>query len=256
MLFMWQSPNDPIFWLHHAFVDKQWSDWQRLRPRNSQAYGGINQDGSPARPSDQLQPYPYRVLDVLDTRDLCYTYAPFRVGSHFNPDDIESNPMPASTPMLAVSNRTAIDPLDRTEILGLRIPTPIPDSWLVMNHANVTAVRETEMFLRNVALEINNLRSHVSPSVPASQPDILAGLIKKIKPGNGQLTATRRGRQIVLNSTLLENLTTDEVVGKVQQFLDSLRELPVVIQDNIEEATLESIIGSESAEQLRDNYDI
>ena len=22
------SPNDPLFWLHHAFIDKTWADWQ------------------------------------------------------------------------------------------------------------------------------------------------------------------------------------------------------------------------------------
>ncbi|MFJ4806800.1 tyrosinase MelC2 [Streptomyces murinus] len=26
------SPNDPVFWLHHCFVDKLWSDWQRRHP--------------------------------------------------------------------------------------------------------------------------------------------------------------------------------------------------------------------------------
>ncbi|MBD0842926.1 MULTISPECIES: tyrosinase MelC2 [unclassified Streptomyces] len=26
------SPNDPVFWLHHAFVDKLWADWQRRHP--------------------------------------------------------------------------------------------------------------------------------------------------------------------------------------------------------------------------------
>ena len=22
------SPTDPLFWLHHAFIDKTWADWQ------------------------------------------------------------------------------------------------------------------------------------------------------------------------------------------------------------------------------------
>lgn len=22
------SPSDPLFWLHHAFIDKTWADWQ------------------------------------------------------------------------------------------------------------------------------------------------------------------------------------------------------------------------------------
>ncbi|MBN0046389.1 tyrosinase family protein [Streptomyces actuosus] len=26
------SVNDPVFWLHHAFVDLQWTRWQRLHP--------------------------------------------------------------------------------------------------------------------------------------------------------------------------------------------------------------------------------
>ncbi|MFF2040754.1 tyrosinase family protein [Kitasatospora sp. NPDC058170] len=26
------SPNDPVFWLHHCFIDKLWSEWQRLHP--------------------------------------------------------------------------------------------------------------------------------------------------------------------------------------------------------------------------------
>ncbi|RKP04727.1 hypothetical protein THASP1DRAFT_10222, partial [Thamnocephalis sphaerospora] len=34
------SPNDPLFWLHHAFIDKVWADWQELSPRNSEAYDG------------------------------------------------------------------------------------------------------------------------------------------------------------------------------------------------------------------------
>ncbi|WP_329558180.1 tyrosinase family protein [Streptomyces uncialis] len=29
------SPNDPVFWLHHCFVDKVWADWQRRHPQHS-----------------------------------------------------------------------------------------------------------------------------------------------------------------------------------------------------------------------------
>ncbi|MFC9794006.1 tyrosinase family protein [Streptomyces sp. NPDC127584] len=28
------SPNDPVFWLHHAFIDKLWADWQARHPRS------------------------------------------------------------------------------------------------------------------------------------------------------------------------------------------------------------------------------
>ncbi|MFI6470949.1 tyrosinase family protein [Streptomyces sp. NPDC050516] len=26
------SPNDPVFWMHHAFVDKLWAQWQAMHP--------------------------------------------------------------------------------------------------------------------------------------------------------------------------------------------------------------------------------
>lgn len=27
------SPNDPVFWLHHSFVDLVWDRWQKAHPR-------------------------------------------------------------------------------------------------------------------------------------------------------------------------------------------------------------------------------
>ncbi|MGW2014537.1 tyrosinase MelC2 [Streptomyces sp. NPDC001927] len=29
------SPNDPVFWMHHAFIDKLWADWQARHPRSA-----------------------------------------------------------------------------------------------------------------------------------------------------------------------------------------------------------------------------
>jgi tyrosinase len=31
-MLMMGSPNDPVFWLHHANVDRLWGDWQRIHP--------------------------------------------------------------------------------------------------------------------------------------------------------------------------------------------------------------------------------
>ena len=60
------SPADPLFWLHHAFIDKIWADWQMLHP-------GVN----PANATEVLQPPPIMtrtVAQVLDTRSLGYVY--------------------------------------------------------------------------------------------------------------------------------------------------------------------------------------
>lgn len=34
------TPNDPLFFMHHAMVDKMWYDWQYKRPENFWSYSG------------------------------------------------------------------------------------------------------------------------------------------------------------------------------------------------------------------------
>lgn len=89
------TPNDPIFFMHHAFIDKLWFDWQNKSPKNMYAFGGgsvealvnfatfiqfptglppyLNFD-SPI-PGDGL--WNVTIWDVMDTTGdtLCYVYA-------------------------------------------------------------------------------------------------------------------------------------------------------------------------------------
>jgi tyrosinase len=60
------SPKDPLFWLHHAFIDKLWADWQMAHP-----------GADPPNPSETLQPAPIMtrtVSQVLSTQALGYVY--------------------------------------------------------------------------------------------------------------------------------------------------------------------------------------
>jgi hypothetical protein len=71
------SPNDPIFWLHHCFIDKIWHDWQTMSADRATAYSGSNFGGAPASPSDGLPQYPgTTVSSVLDTQgdEICVQY--------------------------------------------------------------------------------------------------------------------------------------------------------------------------------------
>jgi len=89
------SPNDPLFWLHHAMVDKVWYDWQHSNPENAKSYfGGSVQalesiaeyneypNGGPpflhlssTMPADGMFPE-VTINDVMDTTSgiLCYVY--------------------------------------------------------------------------------------------------------------------------------------------------------------------------------------
>ncbi|OII59790.1 tyrosinase [Streptomyces sp. CC53] len=66
------SPNDPVFWLHHAFIDKLWADWQARHPDSPYLPGGGTADvvdlDETMRPWNDVTP-----ADMLDHTPF-YTY--------------------------------------------------------------------------------------------------------------------------------------------------------------------------------------
>ncbi len=112
------SPLDPIFWLHHAQVDRLWGRWLRL--------GGGRSDPSDVRWLDQRFEFydpsrtkvPQTPRDVLSTTALDYRY--------------EDDPPPTAVPLSALASdhadaalarlRTITMPLDNPEELGASGP--------------------------------------------------------------------------------------------------------------------------------------
>ncbi len=78
------SPGDPIFFMHHGFVDRNWRAWQSADPANRlYQVGGFATTTDPKQPltldyvltSQGLVP-DVTVNDVMDTTGgyLCYLY--------------------------------------------------------------------------------------------------------------------------------------------------------------------------------------
>ena len=69
------SPNDPVFWMHHAFIDELWARWQASAPSHAMSFGGLRADLHRARLSDTLPGFGnLRVRDVMRLSDVCVTY--------------------------------------------------------------------------------------------------------------------------------------------------------------------------------------
>jgi hypothetical protein len=71
------SPTDPLFWLHHAFVDKIWNDWQHIYPGDFAEVDG----------SDALDPWTVEISEAQDITDFCTYYEGFECVAEFNDNE-------------------------------------------------------------------------------------------------------------------------------------------------------------------------
>ncbi|KAI9331756.1 cytochrome P450 [Obelidium mucronatum] len=74
------SPNDPLFWFHHTYVDKVWWRWQNRCPAFKTSYDGPIVNGGPVGQvfiSQLVESWGVTVAQVMDTEGdlLCYTYS-------------------------------------------------------------------------------------------------------------------------------------------------------------------------------------
>ncbi|BCW72442.1 tyrosinase family protein [Arthrobacter sp. NicSoilB8] len=72
------SPEDPVFFLHHCFIDKVWADWQELQqtanPDGAPHYAPLR-DGPPGHNIDDgVRPGAHTIREVLDISALGYSY--------------------------------------------------------------------------------------------------------------------------------------------------------------------------------------
>jgi len=83
------SPNDPIFWLHHSMVDQVWTYWQRFDAKRARAYVG-----GEAGLQRVIRPFNVTVADVMDIEKLCYEYQGFSQNTLLESSLRESGPIP------------------------------------------------------------------------------------------------------------------------------------------------------------------
>ena len=65
------SPAEPLFWMHHAEIDRIWASWQTDHPDDGPRVTGVDA---------VLDPWPEIVGDVSDTVKLRYSYDSLEIG--------------------------------------------------------------------------------------------------------------------------------------------------------------------------------
>ncbi|KAJ3114178.1 hypothetical protein HDU96_002444 [Phlyctochytrium bullatum] len=117
------SPNDAVFYFHHGMIDKIWWRWQRACPsRRILDYSGNSHPNEVTNDSgldDALWGFSqFRVRDVMDTTDLCYTYSNFQdtplAAVPGCPDSTGTTATATTTTTSSTSAAATAAPLERT----------------------------------------------------------------------------------------------------------------------------------------------
>ncbi|RKP18134.1 radical SAM enzyme [Rozella allomycis CSF55] len=124
MAFMY-SPNDPAFYLHHAFIDKIWHDRQTASNRPNQYDGMLN--NMAVQPTDLLSPWGTPVSNEFDVALQCVVYVPRQADRSFQ----------------ARSDRE------------IKAPKPLPMDWIKMQGFNETTVRMIESVMNDIITKYN-----------------------------------------------------------------------------------------------------
>ena len=59
------APCDPVFWMHHAEIDRIWAEWQAANPGQNQPLTGA---------AATMDPWSETEADTRDTEALGYVY--------------------------------------------------------------------------------------------------------------------------------------------------------------------------------------
>ncbi|KAJ9082446.1 Tyrosinase [Entomophthora muscae] len=188
------SPNDPIFYLHHAFIDLLWNEWQQRHPQLARTYDGSS--GASVSIKDNLPPFDIPVRSVLDTTSQCYKYPRYGAdlpntstltklkrrqvneGEDSDMNNIVKAALEFSEPVvdfaevgsgtslleglnLDFSMLQPIAALDRTSRNKIRATRPIPEEYLNRNNIDVPTTRLIELELNTLAAAYNALTDFI-----------------------------------------------------------------------------------------------
>ena len=133
----WKSPIDPLFWVHHCFIDKIFADWQadgHATDFDADAYPGY----STMNVSELIMPYDVPISNILKPADVC-------MGGYIN--------TPAS----------ALD--EAPKLTNVSAPS-VGDNWLNNSGADKNIAKEVQEQDKNNVASVN---SDISKGIDVNQ---------------------------------------------------------------------------------------
>jgi len=182
------SPNDPVFWLHHCYIDYIWAQWQKLKGKQ---FAGVNNSGKPVQKSDIALGLGSKYEHLLDQAELCYDYADLTnedLGESKIPPSTVKKPEAGKRPdmvdiqKMPTNDDERLAASDRSNMNILRVPDQAAEEFCRKNNYDLNKVRTFEKDQKQLFVDLNKIDGFVSPCSLWKRPSLSAKLISQRKP--------------------------------------------------------------------------
>jgi len=183
------SANDPLFWVHRAYIDYIWTQWQAKRKGGN--FSGSNGSGGKASASDDLKGLSYKVEQVLDTSKLCYGYAdmadsdledPALPSSNVAKPSGDAKPDGVTVEQTPTNDDDLYSSKDRSRLNIVRYPDQADDSYCGKFKYDVGKVRGYEDECKQMYKNLNKIKGYVSPCSLWKRPSLCRPILAKKTP--------------------------------------------------------------------------
>jgi hypothetical protein len=204
------SPNDPLFWLHHSFIDKIWYDRQTHHRNWYDLSGQTSISLSTVLPHFSK----YTIQDSMNLSLLCYEYIPL------SDSIIRQSSIDAFNSISNLSDRSTFNSLKNSgaivaiQMSPLRpnaskiiLPKRVPEFWIHHHHLDQKRTRLQEDKLFAIT---DNINRHIGHGSLSSYPWIIrqsAGTEPYIEQDPNETKPTSSTHDPNTNPTNLESST-------------------------------------------------
>jgi len=203
-----QASRDPIFYLHHANIDRLWQMWLDLDPAHKNSHDNDWLTSSFTFPTPDGGTQQWEVQDVLDTTELGYVYDTVAPPTKFAAAPVGRGPAAQEV----VAKVSAPTPAQRPEVIGATVRVPLiadhradiplsapsapsralaPDSGAPARHQWLLSL---EGITGTVSTSGYGVYVNVPPgAVAAEHPELLAGIVSTFGVRSASLPRGQHG---------------------------------------------------------------
>ncbi|KAI9292034.1 Di-copper centre-containing protein [Neoconidiobolus thromboides FSU 785] len=235
------SPNDPLFYSHHAFIDKIWFDWSKRHPEKEYTYAF---DNTIADMDSKLYKFDLSVRDVLNPAEkLCYIYPEDNFKYDVNKNQTSTD-KPVTSATSSGSSTTLTSTSTSTSTSNIKIETSGTSSTVIKSEVSSTQF-ETVPTYSKYSKVVHN-------AIPTSEPEINNDEFSSDESSNQGHLIRRVDDLMIISSKSSYDILSSDVEEFVEVECDEEKELTDYVTEYVMKGvTAPKVSDRQDMEQIR-----